>query len=304
MRRQNLSETVSVGNRKSTQTVATIAGVDTAPGTLCVSIDNIGEAAELGEGTWDERRPIGEHFTIEIVPRMLAILDRHATKATFFVEAFNAGIYPDLLAEIAARGHEVGCHAWQHEHWGSLEPATERELLSRSTAALAGVVPSPVGFRPPGGQLTDRSAELLVELGYRYYSPAGSRAGVDGGLAVLPFEWPTVDAFYYAPVFSGLREERGLPVEPSTAAALAAGFGERLEAAAEPGAQDIVTFVFHPMLLAQDDRLEAFDLVLGRAAELAAAGSLERLRMGDLAERMLAAPGDYPAPLVDTSTWT
>lgn len=273
-----------------------------APGILCLSIDNIGEAAELGEGTWDESRPLGEHFTIEVVPRMLDLLDRHDTKATFFVEAFNAGLYPELLGEIAARGHEVGCHAWQHEHWGSLEPEAERELLTRSTAALAGVVPAPVGFRPPGGRLTERSAELLVELGYRYYSPAGTRAGVEGDLAVLPFEWGTVDGIYYAPVFAGLREELGMPAEPSTAAALAAGFGERLNEAACPG--QVTTFVFHPMLLAEPDRLEAFDLVLGRAAELAASGSLERMRMGDLAERMLAAPGDYPAPLVDTSTWT
>jgi peptidoglycan/xylan/chitin deacetylase (PgdA/CDA1 family) len=302
MRGKNLSELVSVGNRKSTQTVATIAGVDAAPGTLCISIDNVGEAAEVGEGTWDASRPLGEHFTIEIVGRMLELLDRHATKATFFVEAFNAEVYPELLGEIAARGHEVGCHAWQHEHWGSLEPETERELLTRSTAALAGVVPAPVGFRPPGGRLTDRSAELLVELGYRYYSPAGSRAGVAGELAVLPFEWPAVDAFFYAPVFAGLREERGLPAEPSSAAALAAGFGERLRAAARPG--EITTFVFHPMLLAEDDRFEAFDLVLGRAAELAAAGTLERMRMGDLAARMLASPADHPAPVVDTSTWT
>lgn len=245
---------------------------------------------------------MGEHFTIEVIPRMLDLLDRHSTRATFFVEAFNAGVYPDLLREIAARGHEIGCHAWQHEHWGSLEPERERELLARSTEALAEVAPSPVGFRPPGGQLTDLSAELLVELGYRYYSPAGTRAGVEGDLAVLPFDWPLVDGFYYAPAFGGLREERGLPLEPSDAAALAAGIGERLEGAARPG--EITTLVFHPMLHAEPDRLEAFEAVLARAAELDAAGSLERLTMGDLAERMLAAPELYPAPLVDTSTWT
>jgi peptidoglycan/xylan/chitin deacetylase (PgdA/CDA1 family) len=271
-------------------------------GSLCLTIDNIGEAAELGDGTWDVNRPIGEHFTIEVVGQMLDLLDRHETPATFFVEAFNAEVYPELLAEIAARGHEVGCHAWQHEHWGSLEPDAERELLTRSTAALADVVPSPVGFRPPGGQLTSLSADLLVELGYRYYSPAGARAGVEGDLGVLPFEWATVDAFYYAPVFGGLREERGLPAAPSDAAALADGFGERLEEAASPGA--ITTFVFHPMLLAEPSRLQAFDQFLARAAELAATGSLERMRMSDLAARMLATPAGYPAPLVDTSTWT
>jgi peptidoglycan/xylan/chitin deacetylase (PgdA/CDA1 family) len=272
------------------------------PPVLCVSIDNIGEAAEIGEGTWDADRPIGEHFTIEVVPRMLDLLDRYATPATFFVEAFNAGVYPDLLREIAARGHEIGCHAWQHEHWGSLEPERERELLTRSTEALAAVVPSPVGFRPPGGVLTELSAELLVELGYRYYSPAGTRAGIEGDLAVLPFDWPLVDGFYYAPVFGGLREERGLPREISTPAALLDGIGGRVEQAT--GSGEITTLVFHPMLHAEPDRLDALEAVLARAAELAAAGSLERLRMGDLAERMLAAPELYPAPLVDTSTWT
>ncbi|HVX33512.1 MAG TPA: polysaccharide deacetylase family protein [Solirubrobacterales bacterium] len=273
-----------------------------APGTLCISIDNIGEAAELGEGTWDESRPLGEHFTIEVVPRMLDLLDRHGTKATFFVEAFNAELYPDLLGEIAARGHEVGCHAWQHEHWGSLEAEAERELLARSTAALARVVPSPRGFRPPGGRLTALSPELLVDLGYRYYSPAGSRAGIEGDLAVLPFEWPAVDAFYYAPPFADLRKERGLAPEPSTPDALATSFAERLEAATRPGT--ITTIVFHPMLLADPDRLETFDLILARAADLAATGALDRLRMADLAERLLSSPADHPAPVVDASTWT
>lgn len=272
------------------------------PSVLCLSIDNIGEAADIGEGKWDEGRPIGEHFTIEVVPRMLDLLDRHSIQATFFVEAFNAGVYPDLLREIAARGHEIGCHAWQHEHWGSLDPERERELLIRSTEALAAVVPSPVGFRPPGGALTDRSAELLVELGYRYYSPAGTRAGIEGDLGVLPFDWPLVDGFYYAPVFGGLREERGLPREPSTPAALLDGIGGRVEQTA--GSGEITVLVFHPMLHAEPDRLEALDAVLSRAAELRTAGSLEVPRMGDLAERMLAAPDLYPAPLVDTSTWT
>jgi peptidoglycan/xylan/chitin deacetylase (PgdA/CDA1 family) len=272
------------------------------PSVLCLSVDNIGEAADIGEGKWDADRPIGEHFTIEVVPRMLEVMDRHSIKATFFVEAFNAEVYPDLLREIAARGHEIGCHAWQHEHWGSLEPERERELLTRSTEALAAVVPSPVGFRPPGGVLTDRSAELLVELGYRYYSPAGTRAGTEGDLAVLPFDWPLVDGFYYAPVFGGLREERGLPLEPSTSAALLEGIGGSVEQTA--GSGEITTLVFHPMLHAEPDRLEAFDAVLTRAAELRAAGSLEVSRMGDLAERMLAAPDEFPAPVVDTSTWT
>src|SRR6202012_5018809 len=128
------------------------------------------------------------------------------------------------------------------------------------------------------GVLTDRSAALLVELGYRYYSPAGTRAGTEGDLAVLPFDWPLVDGFSYAPVFGGLREERGLPKEPSTSAALLAGIGRSVQQAA--GSGEIPTLVFHPMLHAEPERLEAFDAILTRAAALRATGSLEVPRMG------------------------
>jgi peptidoglycan/xylan/chitin deacetylase (PgdA/CDA1 family) len=46
--------------------------------------------------------------------KILAILDRHEVKATFFFLGWLADRYPDMVAEVAARGHEVGIHSYAH----------------------------------------------------------------------------------------------------------------------------------------------------------------------------------------------
>jgi peptidoglycan/xylan/chitin deacetylase (PgdA/CDA1 family) len=165
---------------------------------VSVTFDNLGEASEMEAGTWPDDAPTGQHFSVvEKLPLVLDLLDRHGVTATFFVEGLNAEMYPDAVREIAARGHEIGLHAWRHEQWGQLEPQRERELLERGTEAMRGLGLEVVGFRPPGGKLTDQSIELLRELDYLYVSPEGERAGVVDGLAVLPFRWELVDAYLY-----------------------------------------------------------------------------------------------------------
>ena len=93
-----------------------------ARGALSLSFDNLGEAAEIGAGALaPDASGIGSHPTATAV--LPGLLDRLATRglrATFFVEGLNAELYPDLLREIDARGHEVAYHAWTHEWWGGL----------------------------------------------------------------------------------------------------------------------------------------------------------------------------------------
>jgi peptidoglycan/xylan/chitin deacetylase (PgdA/CDA1 family) len=267
---------------------------DPTMGVLCVTFDNLGEAAQLGDGTWPPTAPLGEHFTVGVVRRLLDLLDRHAIPATFYVEAFNATLYPALLAEIVGRGHEVAVHGWQHETWSALAPDRERTLLTRCTGALGRIGLMPVGFRPPGGLVTPHTARELVRRGYRSSSPAGSRAGVADGLAVIPFGWPDVDAFYSAPAFARLRARHG--VAGSDAAALRrAGMLATLEANLAAGQP--TTLVFHPMLLDDARALRALEAVL------AATGGVKCLTTAALAERMHAGAASLPAPLVETSSW-
>lgn len=272
-----------------------------APGTVCVTVDNLGEAAELGGGTWPSDAPVGEHFTVGVVRRMLELLERHGVAATFFVEAFNAEVYPALLREIVARGHEIACHGWQHELWGTLTAGQELRVLSRSTRALRRLGVEPVGFRPPGGQVTTRTPGRLAELGYRYYSPVGSRAGVADGLAVIPFAWPLVDAFYCAPALAGLRQQHGESPTPQAPAALRAGMLEAMRASVARGASTVL--VFHPSFLDGEEPLSAFEAVMAGVRALADRHAVESVTMRELAERMLGAREPLPPPVVDGSTW-
>jgi peptidoglycan-N-acetylglucosamine deacetylase len=45
---------------------------------------------------------------------ILDALDRHCTKATFFMVGQRALGYPDLALDVANRGHTVGTHTWSH----------------------------------------------------------------------------------------------------------------------------------------------------------------------------------------------
>lgn len=50
----------------------------------------------------------------ETTPRILGILDRHCVKATFFMVGIYAEKHPEIVREVAARGHTIGTHTWSH----------------------------------------------------------------------------------------------------------------------------------------------------------------------------------------------
>jgi peptidoglycan/xylan/chitin deacetylase (PgdA/CDA1 family) len=243
--------------------------------TVAVTFDNLGEASEIDLGTWPHDRPRGEHSSVvESLPRVLALLADLDLRATFFVEGINAELYPDALGAIAGGGHEVACHAWCHEDWGTLEPAEEEALLRRATEALGG----PQGFRPPGGRLNPGSAALLRAHGYRYASPAAGQAA--DGLALLPFRWDLVDAYHQLPLLKlaarggGSRRLRRSALARRIARLVwgrrsAKGVAEGRDAmlaALRDASQQTVVLLFHPFLLEDDAALQAAAEVLGEVA--------------------------------------
>jgi peptidoglycan/xylan/chitin deacetylase (PgdA/CDA1 family) len=254
--------------------------------TVSVTFDNLGEAAELERGTWPEGQPLGEHFTVrECLPELLGLLAREDLRATFFLEGLNGELYPDAVAGLRAAEHEVACHGWRHEPWHGV--SDERGRLERARDALGG----PIGFRPPGGRLNPETPQLLSGLGYRYCSPAGSRAGRLGGLAVLPFRWELIDAYFYLPHFGPLRERNGDPEAPMEPAVVR----ERVLAALDAHSEGHLALIFHPFLLtAGPDALSVVADVLARVAEL------DHVRMDEAAA---ALPDDAGPPELDDAGW-
>jgi peptidoglycan/xylan/chitin deacetylase (PgdA/CDA1 family) len=86
-------------------------------------------------------------------PRILDLLERFGARATFFVIGARAERFPDLMAEIARRGHDVGNHSYSHpagSFW-CLPPAALARELDRGPAPLAAAGGRSRWFRPPVG---------------------------------------------------------------------------------------------------------------------------------------------------------
>jgi len=136
-------------------------------------------------------------------PRFLQALDERGVRATFFMLGSMVEKAPGLAAEIAALGHEVGVHGFDHRYLTVRGPRATRSDLTRATDLIADVTGKrPALFRPPYGVLTGAALLTARELGLtpvlwrswgREWAPAATPqsvvrtlvSGLDGGVTVL-----------------------------------------------------------------------------------------------------------------------
>jgi len=104
--------------------------------------------------------------------RVLAALARECVRATFFLVGKSASQYPDLVRKIAAEGHTVGHHTWQHGNLMQMKPSETTEEIDRGISAdemalhgVATTVPSTPFFRFPFFESTPATLELLQSRG-------------------------------------------------------------------------------------------------------------------------------------------
>ena len=104
--------------------------------------------------------------------RCLDLLARHRIQATFFVLGWTAERHPDLIREIVAQGHEIGCHSYAHPVVYELSREEFRADCERALAALAAAgVTSVGGYRAPSFTMTPPVhgyLEVLQDLGFVY----------------------------------------------------------------------------------------------------------------------------------------
>lgn len=124
----------------------------------------------LGRPDWDSRGDALERQAEAIFD----LLTELKAKATFFVLGMTAERYPDLVREIASRGHELACHGFAHER----VHAQTRDEFRRDVEHCAQLLEHlggrrPHGYRAPAFSITRDTPwayETLSELGFRYDS--------------------------------------------------------------------------------------------------------------------------------------
>jgi polysaccharide deacetylase family protein (PEP-CTERM system associated) len=106
--------------------------------------------------------------------RLLGLLAEHNCLATFFVLGWVAEKKPEVVARVAAAGHEIACHSLLHRRIFHLTPQEFREDTRRAKAVIEDATGKQVvGYRAPSFSMVKKSLwalEILAEEGFQYDS--------------------------------------------------------------------------------------------------------------------------------------
>lgn len=130
------------------------------------------------------------------VNRILTLLEKHQTKATFFILGWVADRFPDVVRMIDAAGHEIGTHGYYHDKISNLTPDEFEDDLVLSLNALAKLTNQKIkGHRASNFSLVNSTLwalDILARNGVEYDSsifPVGrKRYGIDRYPHLLPHQ--------------------------------------------------------------------------------------------------------------------
>lgn len=122
----------------------------------------------------------------EGVDMILAALDRHQLKGTFFCLGWLAEHHPDAIRRIADAGHQLGCHSYQHD----VATRFTREEFHQDTLRAKSLLEDVSGksvelFRAPAFSVTKDNLfvfEVLAELGFTTDCSVFPARRDDGGM--------------------------------------------------------------------------------------------------------------------------
>jgi polysaccharide deacetylase family protein (PEP-CTERM system associated) len=144
------------------------------PNALTVDVEDYFHVAALAPNiprdSWTSR----ESRVVGNTHRLLSLFEQFAVKGTFFVLGWVAERHPQLVRDIAARGHEIACHGYSHRLVYEQSPEEFHEETLRSKTLLEDITGSRVlGYRAASYSVVRDSLwalDILVELGFIYDS--------------------------------------------------------------------------------------------------------------------------------------
>src|SRR3954466_6959209 len=153
---------------------------------------------------------------------VLALFEEAGVKATFFTLGWVAERHPALMRRIAAAGHEIASHGWDHARVFTLTPESFRADLRRARQAIEDASgATPRGYRAPSFSIDARTPwahPILAEEGYVYSSSVAP-------LVHDHYGWPEAPRFAHRPLADAALIELPVTTVELVGRRLAAGGG-------------------------------------------------------------------------------
>lgn len=137
-----------------------------APLSFSVDLEDWYQGIEKPFSSWPTFTPRIEQGLMPV----LDLLSAAGQRGTFFTLGWVAEQYPQLIKEVAARGHELASHGYSHEKVYDLQPDAFRAEVSRTKKTLEDLTGKAcTAYRAPFFSITARSLwalNILAEEGY------------------------------------------------------------------------------------------------------------------------------------------
>lgn len=158
---------VSVQKPSEQQTAPTMAAIDAYELNAIPVMSRLVPVYRVARDDKTIALTIDAAWSADKTPFILDTLDKYGIKATFFLCGVWVKAYPDMVKEIAARGHEIGNHSMTHPHMNRIsaeEIRTELSSLDDEIEKLTGNRTKL--FRAPFGEYNDTVVSTVRDMGY------------------------------------------------------------------------------------------------------------------------------------------
>ena len=226
-------------------------------------------------------------FGIVGAARILALLQKHDIKATWFTPGHTIDTYPDICRRVHEKGHEIGHHGYLHEPPGQLTREQEEAVLLRGNACITRLTGQPArGYRSPAWDLSPHTIELLLKHGFLYDSsmmaqdhiPYYARVGDSfprdspvvfgqpSPLLEMPVSW-SLDDFPHFEFRSG---PNGILQGLQRTDDVLANFVDDFRYMAQSEEWGILTYTFHPQVIGRGHRMLMLEKLIVSLRDLGA----------------------------------
>jgi polysaccharide deacetylase family protein (PEP-CTERM system associated) len=147
----------------------------------------------IARGEWDAIATRVE----DNVARIIDLFDAADVRATFFTLGWVARRHPAMIRRIAAAGHELASHGYDHTRVFTLDRRSFAEDIRKARAIIedsAGVAVT--GYRAPSFSIDQRTPWAFAELAEQGYAYSSSVAPVQHD----HYGWPEAPRFAFRPL--------------------------------------------------------------------------------------------------------